>query len=137
MSFDYRVSLQVHHPDATPADIANGLAISPARSWEVGDRRSTPKGTELEGNYHETYCLFHLGDGEDGELAKCLRDAVSNLQSKRRYLNYLRETGGRMNLYIGWVVGARGEVFDSRLLFDIADLGFELGIEPFRVKQDW
>lgn len=115
--------------------IAAGLALAPTRSWKANERRSTPTGTELPGNRHETYCLFRLGGGKDGELAKCLRDAVSALQLKRHYLGDLRESGGRMTFYVGWVVGDRGEVFDARLLQDIAELGIDLGIEPFRVEQ--
>jgi hypothetical protein len=135
MAFDYQVSLQVYHPDADPAGIVDGLAIPASRSWKVGDRRSAPNGAELLGRYRETYCLFRLGDGNDGELAKCLGDAVKILQPKRHYLHWLRETGGRMNFYVGWTVGERGEIFDTRLLSEIAQLGIDLGIEPFRVRQ--
>ncbi|MEW9806507.1 hypothetical protein [Mesorhizobium marinum] len=135
MAFDYQVSLQVYHPDADPADIVDGIAIQASRSCKVGDRRSAPNGADLSGHYHETYCLFRLGGGNDGKLAKCLRDAVKILQPKRQYLDWLRETGGRMNFYVGWTVGERGEVFDTRLLSEIAQLGIDLGIEPFRVRQ--
>ncbi|MFK8252414.1 hypothetical protein [Ancylobacter terrae] len=135
MAFDYTVSLQVYHPDADPADIVGGLSIPARRSWKVGDRRSAPNGAELPGHYRETYCLFWLGDGNDGELAKCLSDAVKVLQPKRQYLDWLRETGGRMNFYVGWTVGERGEVFNTRLLSEIAQLGIDLGIEPLRVRQ--
>ena len=86
-----------------------------------------------EGRWY--YCLFQLGGGEDGELAKCLRGAVSVLQPKEQYLSQLRKTGGRMNFYVGWTVGERGEVFDACLLSDIAQLGIDLGIEPFRGRQ--
>lgn len=113
----------------------DALALPASRSWKVGDRRSAPNGAELPGNYRETYCVFQLGGGEDGKLAKCLRDAVSILQPKSQYLGWLRETGGRMNFYVSWTVGDRGEVFDTSLLSDIAQLGIDLGIEPFRVPQ--
>lgn len=135
MAFEYQVSLQVYHPDADPADIVDGLAIPASRTWKVGDRRSAPNGAELPGHYRETYCLFRLGDGSDGESAKCLGDAVKILRPKGQYLDWLRETGGRLNFYVGWTVGERGEVFDARLLSEIAQLGIDLGIEPFRVPQ--
>jgi len=135
MAFSYDVALQVYHPEADPADIVDGLAIPASRSWKVGDRRSTPKGAELPGNQRETYCVFRLGSGEDGELAKCLWNAVKILKPRRQYLNWLRETGGRTNFYVSWTVGSRGEVFDTLLLTEIAQLGIDLGIEPFRVPQ--
>lgn len=137
MSFDYKVSLQVRHPDADPAHIVAGLGIPVSRSWKAGDCRSTPKGAELPGKYRETYCLFVLGRGKDGELAKCLARSVNILQPKREHLKWITDTGGSLNLYVGWVVGERGAVFDARLLNDIAQLGIDLGIEPFRAKQSW
>lgn len=79
--------------------------------------------------------MFQLGRGEDGELARCLSGAVALLKPKKTYLERLRETGGSINFYIGWMVGSRGEVFDTHLLHEIADLGIDLGIEPFRVRQ--
>ena len=137
MAFDYRISLQVHHPVTDPAEIEAGLGLTASLSWKAGERRSTPAGTELPGFYRETYCVFHLAKGEDGALAKRLRDAVNLLQPKKEYLDWLHETGGRSNFYIGWVAGERGENFDVPLLSDIAQLGIQLGIEPYRVRQQW
>lgn len=136
MPFPYKVALQVVHPDADPADVVEGIGIPASLSWKVGDDRSAPDGTKLGGQRQQTYCLFQLGRGEDGQLAKCLWNAVRILKPKKRYLHVLRETGGRTNFYVSWTVGDRGDVFDTRLLSEIVDLGIDLGIEPFRVRQN-
>lgn len=132
MAFDYRVSLQVFHPSADPNHIIQTLGRAPIRSWAAGDARLTPVGTPLPGAYRETYCVFDLGEGRDGELAQCLRNAVAGLKDATSLLHELRATGGRANLYVQWTVGERGEVFDTALLSSIAELGIDLGIEPLR-----
>jgi hypothetical protein len=84
----------------------------------------------LSGAYRETYCVFEIGGGEDGELAECLREAVSELEDVRLLIEELRSTGGSSNFYVSWTAGERGEVFDVSLLSSIAALGIDLGIEP-------
>lgn len=108
------------------------LGRTPVRSWAVGDARLTPTGTPLPGTYRETYCVFDLGQGTDGELAHCLRSAVADLKGATSLLRELRATGGRANLYVQWIIGGQGEIFDTALLSSIAELGVDLGIEPVR-----
>ena len=52
--------------------------------------------------------------------------ALSGLAARNRRPN---------EFLLGWTIGERGEVFDTRLLSEIAQLGIDLGIEPFRVRQ--
>lgn len=130
MSFSYGISLQVHHPDADPTDIARGLGLPMDRSWKVGQPRATPRGTALARHYDATYCLFDLGAGDDGELTQRLKAVVAALLPKREFLLGLRATGGSINFYILWTVGERGEMFDCSLLSDLVSLGIDLGIEP-------
>jgi hypothetical protein len=130
MTFDYRVSLQVFHPSADPADIARRLGRPAVRSWSVGESRHTPVGTPLPGAYRETYCAFDIAQGEDGELARCLSAAVADLQDATSLFHELRASGGRANFYVSWTTGERGEIFSTDLLSSIAELGVDLGIEP-------
>ncbi|WP_156382227.1 MULTISPECIES: hypothetical protein [unclassified Aureimonas] len=130
MSFSYGISLQVHHPDADPTDIARGVGLPVNRSWKLGQPRVTPRGTALAGHYDATYCLFDLGAGNDGELAERLQAIVAALIPRRDFLLGLRATGGSINFYITWTVGERGEMFDCSLLSDLVGLGIDLGIEP-------
>ncbi len=130
MAFDYRVSLQVFHPSADPDDIVRRVGRSPFRSWAVGEARHTPVGAPLPGTYRETYCAFEIGRGEDGELAHCLRSAVADLKHATGLFHELRATGGRANFHVSWTPGERGEIFDTDLLSNMANLGVDLGIDP-------
>jgi hypothetical protein len=130
MAFEYGVSLQIFHPNMDPDDIAQHLDRKPKRSWRAGEPRSTPKGRPLEGTYRETYCVFDVSRGDDGELAACLREAVTKFEAAKAFFQHIRATGGRINFYVTWRTGERGEVFDIGLLSRMAEVGIDLGIEP-------
>lgn len=130
MAFSYRISLQVRHPDADPDMIVRGIGLPVIRSWRVGEARATPRGNPLPGHYRDTYCAFEIGDGDKGDLAQHLRDTVASLSPRQDFIQSLRAIGGRLNFYVSWTVGERGEVFDIALLADLANLGIDRGIEP-------
>lgn len=130
MAFSYRVSLQVWHPDADPQRIVAAIGLPPVRCWAVGEERATPKGALLPGTYLESYCVFDLGDGSDGQLADFLRQALGKLEHAASFIGELRQSGGKLNFFVSWSPGERGEVFDVELLAAMAGLGIDLGIEP-------
>lgn len=130
MTFGYTVSLQIRHPEVDPHHIALGIGLTPSRMCAAGEPRATPAGSPLPGVYSESYCSFYLGGGEDGELANFLRDAIARLEQAAAFIADLRRTGGRLNFFVSWSVGDRGEVFDVELLGDMARLGIDLGIDP-------
>ena len=90
----------------------------------------TPKGTPLDGKYRESYCVFHLDDRDDGELANYLAETLKKLESQAAFLTHLRGSGGKISFYVSWTPGCRGETIDVGLLADMARLGIDLGIEP-------
>lgn len=130
MVYSYTISLQVRHPDADPGYIVSGMELPAHRMWKKGEPRTTPKGAPLEGRYRETYCVFDLGKGHDGNLAAHLQTIVETLKPKRAFLTQLRAAGGSTAFFVSWEAGKRGEVFDVQLLSDIAALGIALGIDP-------
>jgi len=130
MAFEYRVSLQIRHPSADPNEIVRRMGQAPVRVWRVGEPRVTPKGTALGGTYRETYCVFHVGSGDDGELASCLRRAVADLEGAKHLFEDLRSEGGSIKFHVTWSTGERGDVFDTSLLSGMVELGIDLGIEP-------
>jgi hypothetical protein len=130
MAFDYRVTLQVRHPNIDPQRIVAAIGLPPGRYWEAGEKRSTPKGESLPGTFRESYCYFDLGEGSDGQLADFLGHALGKLEHAAEFIAELRQTGGSVNFYVSWFLGPHGEVFDIDLLAAMARLGIDLGIEP-------
>ena len=130
MAFNYRVTLQVRHPDADPQRIVAAIGLLPGRYWAVGEERSTPKGQSLPGTHQESYCYFDLGEGNDGQLAEFLHQATGRLEHAAEFIAELRQTGGSFNFGVSWSPGPHGEVFDIELLAAMARLGIDLGIDP-------
>jgi hypothetical protein len=97
--FSYHVSFRVTHPKLGAAAIAAGLGMSPKACWTAGDARVTSKGTSLGGVRDESYCTFDIGEGEDGELAKCLDLGLSKLEANKEFSSEVRATGGSLMFY--------------------------------------
>lgn len=135
MSFQYSVSLQLWHPHADPDLVEREFALEATHKQKVGEARKTPNGTLLSGTNRESYCVFDLASGEDGKLADCLKSLVNELESKQGYIEKFKQSGGRLNWFVGWTCGEHGEVFDIELLSKLAALGIDLGIEPYSVSQ--
>lgn len=104
-------------------------------SWAAGDEGKTPTGRLLPDRRTESYCAFRIGEGEDGNLAKCLRAALTALEPAADYIAEVRRTGGRLNFFITRSVGERGETFDVALLATMARLGIDLGISPLAEEE--
>ena len=131
--FDYAVSLQVRHPTAPAEQVAALVGLEPDRSWTAGEARTTPTGSLLDGVREESYCAFRLGQGSDGELAECLREVIESLKPRKAELAQLRSTGGSLLLFASWqALGDTGEIFEGKLLGDIAALGIDLGVNVIR-----
>lgn len=127
--FDFHVSLRATHPTLDPTSIAAGLDLKPNHSWTAGEPRVTPTGTPLGGVRNESYCTFDLGSGKDGEVARCLRSALSHLKQHKDFLRRMNSDGGSLRFYVFWHPnGDTGEVFPTSMLKDKGDLGIELGI---------
>lgn len=130
--FDYRVHLSVKHPRLTPEDIATGLGRTPKYAWMAGSPRTTPNGRILEGVNAETYCTFAIGEGSDGELARCLAQAVAGLEPCSAFLREIKASGGNLLFYAFWHPnGDTGEVFDAALLGKLAALAIDLGVNVY------
>ena len=130
MAFRYEVSLQIWHPSADPDFIVHQIGREADSCHARGNQPRTPKGQLLEGTYPDNYCLFRLGEREDGELATFLEAAVAELTRLKPVFDDLRATGGRIVMGILWWTGPRGEVLPVDLLASIANLGIDLGITP-------
>ena len=130
--FNYSVSLRATHPTLDPTTIAGKIGLEASYSWAAGDPRKTPNGTPLKGVRRENYCSFDITDGDDGELAACLRAALDYLKPQRDFLRQMSINGGSLMFYVFWYPnGDTGEVFSTSLLQDMSDLGIELGINVY------
>src|SRR5262249_55893136 len=87
------VDLFIVHPSMSPADITAALGVEARFAHRVGDRRKTPKGTLLEGQYRDTrwrYCTRH--ELTDQWFADKISALVNSLTPHKAFLHHLRAT---------------------------------------------
>lgn len=120
-----------------PDAITNGLEKVPERTCRVGDPRSTPKGTPLDGTYKETYWYSVLvGDNEGASEIAGLEDRLSylvqDLSLRSEFISTLRESGGRAELFIG-LYGDRSFGFElpSQTIAALAGIGLTLSFDVY------
>src|SRR5262249_16057087 len=129
-----KISLRFRHPTADPADITLTLGINPSRSWRVGEPRSTPKGTPLEGKWPDSCWAAVLAAGQwpPRGLVDPLRDLLDQLEAHKHFFPQIRSEGGKVELFVGWFFdGQNGDVFTHDLLYRMADLKIDLSLDVY------
>lgn len=130
----FRISLRIWHPEVRSDDITKGLGLTPELSYSAGDRRVTPKGAELSGFRAETYWTHEWPVG--GSFEGAIDEISAQLFRKAEFLCHLKETGGRLEYFIGWFSTENsGFVLDHRVLRLLSDLRMDLAFDVYTDSQ--
>ena len=135
--YKYAVSLRVRHPKINPENIAKTLGIPPTTSWMVGKPRVDVKGNTSSGINQETYWAADLtkgksADSRDITLEEYLAKQISRLKKSEKFLKRLRDTGGRIEFFVGLYCDKNtGTDFPSTLLAEMGKLGVDLSLDVF------
>lgn len=138
--YTYRVTLRVFHPDIDPQVVTDTLEMQPGRTWKVGERRTTPAGSLLEGFYKESYWYSGFTAPDNSDFPGFLSQVAESLLRHRAFFNQIREAGGRVEFYVGLDAGGAmlGETLPHDLLLVLGQLGVDLSLdamyEPDRVE---
>lgn len=139
-NFAYEVSLRIAHPSIDPEEVTSTLSIAPTHACKAGSGRTTLKGSPLPGVNRETFWRYRIcrkAKGEAGTLPETLAAMNQALSSKREFLRTLRESGGRVEYFIGWFTDFNsGEVLDWRVLQQCGDLGIDLALDVYGHRDD-
>ena len=129
----FSVTLRCSHPDWDPDDISSELGMEPRFSWKVGERRCTPKGQMLDGYRRDSYWCSERLTGFQEDPSQALIEHVEALERKRAFIEKFIAAGGSVELFIGWLLPgwSGGEVFDSKTLKRLGDLGVDLSIDIY------
>lgn len=135
--YTFSISLRAWHPSIDPEIITRAFGMVPARTWRVGDARSTPKGTPLEGHYKETYWYTNLVTNEEGNSTICkLEDKLAilgrDLSRYSKFISELRAGGGHAELFIG-LYGNRNFGFElpPQTIGALASIGLSLSFDIY------
>lgn len=78
------------------------------------------------------YCTFELAAGERVSLAETLSGILAKLESRAEGLAALKESGGELELFIGWFIdGNGGDTFPPELLGQASRLGIALAFDVY------
>lgn len=135
--YTYSITLRATHPSMDPDVITRALGMPPVRTWRVGDARTTPKGTPLNGHYKETYWYANLVAHEEGASEACsfedrLSSLAESLSKHSGFISALRADGGSAELFIG-LFGDRnfGFVIEPRVTQALAAIGLALSFDIY------
>jgi len=129
----FNVSLRFFGSHFDPNDLSRELQLVPVRSWKAGERRTTPKGTVLNGTQQESYCSFHIETGSEQDLGEALQAVVASLKDYDRLFHRFRENGGRTELFVGFFLGKgdAGSVLPYTMMNDLGRLGIDIALNIY------
>lgn len=105
---------------------------------QVGQPRVTPSGTKLDGLYWESRWSYRSRHRVTGQwFVPEIKDFANKLLPHADYLQHLREGARDCSLCITFLdVAHYGDRVPADLLRQLADLGLDLSIELFGVRQN-
>ena len=131
------VELLIAHPTMSVAEISAALGLEAHFAHSVGEERSTPKGTILQGRYRDTrwrYSVRYLLN--DQWFAGEIEALIQLLMPHKAFLHHVRASGGTTQVIVQFL--GDGYLADSvpvGTIAMIAELQLDFGIECFSVPQ--
>jgi len=131
------VELFIVHPTLSPAEINGVLNMEAQVAHCVGDQRKTPKGTALDGWYHDTRWRYSIEYSlTDQWFADKITALVNSLGPHKAFLHHICTTGGRAQIIVQFLGdGYLGDSVPLSTLAKMAELQLDFGIECFVVPQ--
>ena len=126
------MSFRVFHPTLNPDQIINGLERNwkIKNKWKLGEQKRTPRGKPLNGLHNSNYIVYELLPDSNMTLSDFIDSVADSLRLKKRYLQVLIETGGKLELYVSFIASEKiGEYFDWKTLSNLAELKINFGFE--------
>jgi hypothetical protein len=130
--FQFKISLRFFGSSFDPSDLSAELDMKPIHVQKMGERRKTPKGTELEGTYDASYCTFNIERHGDEDISTTLERFSISLDRHKDLFDRIRSNGGRIELFVGWFsVGNTGGTLPFELLSKLGDLEVDLALDIY------
>jgi hypothetical protein len=103
--YEFMVSLSIRHPTIDPAEITATLGIQPQHTWQAGQPRCDPTGTEVGGAHHDSYWMGRLMDepqvsSKDNSAESVIRKTLTHLRRAQPFLEHLNLKGGVAELLV-------------------------------------
>jgi hypothetical protein len=127
----FKVSFRITHPTIDSSTIDSKLMLTPKFSYTVGEKKITPKGTEIDGIRNNSFWCHEFSDCDEN-FESSLKKFNKLLGEKSLFLKSLSDTGGTLEYFVGWFQsGNSGFVLDVELISQIADMGIQLSFNIY------
>jgi hypothetical protein len=100
MAKHYHIILRIRHPELDPAEITAALGWQPHRSWQAGDRSTTPKGTKLAGLRSDGLWSYTFRYKSDEHIADKFDHILAQLIVHKDLFEELDRIGAQSALYL-------------------------------------
>lgn len=142
-TYSFVVSLRIWHPFIDPDDISSKLSVQPSAHFRAGERRQTPKGQLLDGNWPESYwnadllsygeCLSH-----NRTIETVVADYIETLRPHQPFLLQLRTDGGRVLIQASSHSKRNYALeFSPDMLSALCSLGVGFAHDVYPYPQNW
>ena len=133
----FDVELFIVHPTLDPKAISLALGLDAHFAHRVGDRRKTPKGALLSGNYPDTRWRHRVQcTVTDQWFAAEVTKLLDRLEPHKAFFADIKSTGGTASLVVQFLGdGYFGDEIPGATLAKLVDLDLALAIECFTVPQ--
>lgn len=92
----------------------------------------SPSGAPSGGTRDHTYATFRLTEKRREWLSSVLAECIAMVDPHRSFLEKIRASGGRTELFVGWFLErCGGDVLPHRLLLQMAELGLDLSLDIY------
>jgi len=132
---EFRISLRITHPKMPSDEITKSLELAPIFSYTAGDKKLTPKGTEIPGRRKESYWCHDVPASAD-DIESNIADCNAILANRRDVLLRIVDSGGRVEYFVGWFSSDNsGFVLRHELLRQLADLRIDLSFDLYTTER--
>jgi hypothetical protein len=135
--FNFKAALRFFGASFDPVILSDILNMTPAHMWKAGERRRTPKGTELEGWREQSYCSFDIDRHNGEDLSATLHRMVSAFTKHKTLFKDLRTDNIRIEIFVGWFSpGNTGSTLSCKLMSKLGALGIDLALDVYGSEAD-
>ena len=131
--YRFKVSLGFKHPTADLSFLSQVLALEPLRTWRVGESRTTPKGTPLDGVWRDSYWIAQLPTEQSLCVEESLLSLAGQLKPHAQLFRDLIDSGGAVYLSIGLFLNSisGGFLLEQEVLTEYANIGIALDFDIY------
>ena len=124
--YSYNLTLRITHSSIKPSEMMGCVGFEPMVYWVSGNNKITnnKKGDFYKKTSNEfNYCCFAVSVPGEGGINDGLEYFLSEIDQKKDFLISVSETGGKVELSIGWYInGNAGFAIDREVLMKLAML---------------